>query len=617
MNRKRVLVVDWPGAEWSAVHPALDRGELPHLRALVEKGSSGPLATFEPLRLPIVATTLATGFCPADHGVLGRMECRPDGGGVQPIGRRSWRKPALWEILAANGLKTAIINWPATIPASLWPGIVVDDRFAVAEGRSFEEWPLPPASVAPEALRDVMADLRVHPVEIGAAEISALVPSRDAIDTRRDRRPARLAVSLARAASVHAATTHLVEKAEWDFMLTRYPLLSDVWRDLAARPSEEESDLYDQAGLRACQLLDVMLGRLLELAGPDLTVFVLSAAGRAEPSVRDGAEEVVPDKGLLVACGPDIQTDALFHRASVLDIAPTVLACFGLSAPGDGVVLSPPLARDMPRNPATLPQMPVTAPGPDPAAHLLAIGYADRLGEAQIKAMADAELAALCNLADSHSARQQWRDAVAILETVLQKAPDDYLAHIKLGRCLLLLGDADRALAHAQVALAAEPALPWADLLVGSIHAAAGDEAAAAPHLARARSLGGGIPSADFRLGWVAVMLGRWSEAETSFRAVLKAKEGIAEAHAGLGICLQGQGRIREAEIALRRAIALVYGNPLAHFHLAQVLSARGAHAEAMAALQVALALEPGLAGAEEFLVQIESKLARSAAAGG
>ena len=48
MNRKRVLAIVWSGAEWSAIHPMLDRGELPHLQSLVENGSSGPLTTFAP-----------------------------------------------------------------------------------------------------------------------------------------------------------------------------------------------------------------------------------------------------------------------------------------------------------------------------------------------------------------------------------------------------------------------------------------------------------------------------------------------------------------------------------------------------------------------------------------
>src|ERR1051326_3442509 len=155
----RLLVIGWDGASWEQVHPLLDRGRLPNLLRLVESGSSGTLTGLAPALEPIVWTTLAPGGFAEEHGVLAPLEIRPDRGGVQPAGRRSWRAPSFWEILSAAGLRTAIVNWPATNPATQWPGIVVDERFATPTAADFAHWPLAPHCVSPASWREAMADL--------------------------------------------------------------------------------------------------------------------------------------------------------------------------------------------------------------------------------------------------------------------------------------------------------------------------------------------------------------------------------------------------------------------------------------------------------------------------
>ena len=599
MSSKRVIAVAWSAAEWGMVHPALDRGELPHLAALVEAGASGPLTTLPPLILPIVAATVATGFHPPLHGVLSENEPRPDGGGVQAAGARSWAKPALWENLTRVGKKTAVVNWPATRPATHWPGVMVDERFAVPEGNNFEAWPLPLDTVSPARLRDVMRDLRVHPGDIGAGELSTLLPDLATIDIKTDPRPARLAAALGRTATVHAAATYVAEQEEWDFLLVHYALIAEVWRALSGL-STDAAD-FENTAAGAYRLLDVMLGRLLHLAGPDTDVFVIGPGGwRRSGLMMGGADEqgmAAYDKGLLVARGGNIRRDLLFHRAGAIDIAPTLLACFGLTAPGDGQVLGelfvdPPAL--MPTAPAPMRDTPLPPDTDDP------------LNPAQIKALADDALARLRNLADAHLAQLQWDPAASVLARVLQIVPDDYAAHLKRGRIMLLRRDLEAARQHAERALALRPDQPWGDLLLGSVHAAGGDRDKAEPHLTRAFALGGTLASVNLSLGWAGILLQRWREAEKAFAAALASDPNIAEAHAGLGVSLHAQGRSDEAETQLRRAIALSYDNPLAHFHLGQILAQRGQRAEAATSLRLALAQNPLMKEAGDLLAGLE-----------
>jgi len=88
----------------------------------------------------------------------------------------------------------------------------------------------------------------------------------------------------------------------------------------------------------AYQFHDQMLGTLLQKAGEDVTVILMSDHGfhpdhlrpRAIPDIPAGPAIEHRDFGVLAIAGPGIKKDELLHGPSVLDIAPTILTMFGL-----------------------------------------------------------------------------------------------------------------------------------------------------------------------------------------------------------------------------------------------------------------------------------------------
>ena len=84
-RRPKVVLVGWDAADWKVIHPLMDAGRMPHLRALVERGAMANLATLKPVLSPMLWTSIATGKRPCDHGILGFTEPTPDGGAVQPV----------------------------------------------------------------------------------------------------------------------------------------------------------------------------------------------------------------------------------------------------------------------------------------------------------------------------------------------------------------------------------------------------------------------------------------------------------------------------------------------------------------------------------------------------
>ncbi|MCM3877699.1 MAG: alkaline phosphatase family protein, partial [Thermoanaerobaculia bacterium] len=67
--RQRVIFVGWDGADWKLLDPLMKEGRLPNLAALVAKGRTWNLVTYQPMASPLIWTTIATGRTPVDHGV--------------------------------------------------------------------------------------------------------------------------------------------------------------------------------------------------------------------------------------------------------------------------------------------------------------------------------------------------------------------------------------------------------------------------------------------------------------------------------------------------------------------------------------------------------------------
>src|SRR5258707_76971 len=84
--------------------------------------------------------------------------------------------------------------------------------------------------------------------------------STEEMDQQRYRRLDKLAISLARTASVHAAATHLAEVAQWDMLAVRYTVLADVKRDIASGTANAEnlSGAYEGTVATVYRLLDMM-----------------------------------------------------------------------------------------------------------------------------------------------------------------------------------------------------------------------------------------------------------------------------------------------------------------------------------------------------------------------
>ena len=155
---KRVLLIGWDAADWVFLTPLLDSGKMPNLQRLIENGTSGRIATLQPILSPILWTSIATGKRGDKHGILSFVEPTPDGQDIRPVTSYSRRTKALWNILSQLGKRSVVVNWFASHPAEPIHGAIVSNRFSqsVLGSPTTEE-----SAFHPPDLAEVMAKLRV------------------------------------------------------------------------------------------------------------------------------------------------------------------------------------------------------------------------------------------------------------------------------------------------------------------------------------------------------------------------------------------------------------------------------------------------------------------------
>jgi predicted AlkP superfamily phosphohydrolase/phosphomutase/Flp pilus assembly protein TadD len=342
----RLLLVGWDAADWKVIDPLLAKGEMPHLARLIAQGVRGNLATIHPPLSPMVWTSIATGKRPAKHGIFGFTEPTPDGLSVRPVSNLGRKTKALWNIVHQNGKRSIVVGWWPSHPAEPIRGAMVSDLFPLKNEHG-PGVPMPAGSVSPASLAERMAELRVHATELDGAILNLFVPDWQKIDQEKDRSLHDLAGIVAETMSIHAAATELMATEPWDLAAIYYTGIDHFSHRFMRyharkRMPRKATDPALFAGVveNGYRYHDVMLGRLMALAGPDCAVMLLSDHGfhsdRLLPDYipAEAAGPAVEHRSFGIFClrAPGVRAGSEVFGASVLDAAPTALHVMGLAA---------------------------------------------------------------------------------------------------------------------------------------------------------------------------------------------------------------------------------------------------------------------------------------------
>ena len=467
---KKVLLIGWDAADWKIANPLIDQGLMPTLDDFINHGVMGNIATLRPILSPMLWNSIATGKRPDKHGILGFMEPDPQTGGVRPVTSTSRKVKALWNILTQRGYKTHVLGWFAGHPAEPINGVSVSDLFPYAVGAPDKPWPLPPGAVHPEKLRDEFAKLRMHPAEVSEAAILPWIPRAAEIDQEKDKGLQSFAKILSENCSIHNAATWILQNEPWDFLAVYYNGIDHFCHGfMHYHPpkmegiAEEKFEIYKDVVNGAYRFHDMMLQTLLDLAGPDATVILVSDHGFHSDHLRprgipmEPAGPAVQHRQFGVVCmkGEHIKQDERIYGATLLDVTPTILTLFGLPVGEDmdGRVLvqafeNPPQITRIPSwekelgecgmHPADLRMDPAAAQAV--LQQFVALGYIQPLSEDQEKAVATAVREQQYNLARSYMDSRRYTEALTIFDELTQMYPDEARFMQHLAQCYLALG---------------------------------------------------------------------------------------------------------------------------------------------------------------------------------
>lgn len=638
MNRlaKKVLLIGWDAADWKFLTPLMDKGLMPNLTKLVEGGVKGKLATLDPPLSPTLWTSIATGKRPYKHGIHGFTEPDPSGEGIRPVYITNRKVKAIWNILTQHNLKSNIVGWWPSHPAEPIKGTMVSDFYHRSNKSLKEPWPLKKGTVHPESLAPTLAELRVHPEELTGAHILPFVPNAAKVNQKKDTRLNGLTKITAECSSVHAAATYLMEHEDWDFMAVYLDAIDHYCHGFMKyypprREHIPQSDyeLYKDVVDGGCRYHDMMLGRLLELAGEDTTILLISDHGFHPDHNRPVAlpnEPVGPaiehsPFGVIVANGPGIKKDELIFGASLLDITPTLLTLFGLPVAEDmdGRVLNQIFEKEP--NIETIaswenikgedgthpPNLEQSAEDMQAELQqLIELGYIEDVTKNPEKAVKITKEENNFYLARAYIDGGEWDEGIKLLEQLYSENPKVIRYSNRLAHAYQNTGQLKKArmmVNHIRETFDRENA--QLDLLEGSLLLTEQRTKKALELFEKVEREAGELPGVNMHLAQVYIQLNKNEKAK---KVLLKEVELDAEnvtAWHALGVSYLNMTEYDNAQNCFLKALGLSYHFPAAHFYLGEVLMAKEQYEDAVAAYDTCLRIAPGLNIARQRLIAI------------
>lgn len=627
---KKLLLIGWDSADWKVINELLAEGGMDGIRSLMEGGTYGNLATLEPQLSPMLWTSIASGKMAYHHGVEGFTEVDAPSGKIVPVSAATRKCRVLWEMLGEKGLRSHIVSWFATHGEQEMLGSMVSDKFCTipgsTEGKTPDQWPAPiPGTFFPESLSETMADLRVSPHEIDEEILLPFLPDARRIDLSRDKRIHPLREHLAQAYSVHSAATHLMETdPDWDFMAVYYRAIDEVSHHfMRYHPpqlpdvSDEDFRIYQHVAKATYRAHDMMLQRLIALAGPETTILLVSDHGFHSDQLRPPYTPNVPagitiwhrNQGVFLAKGPAIAANQELLGARLLDIAPTVLHHFGqpIGEDMEGRVLTEIFSEKEPV--ASIPTWECkTSAAPrknlfrdaDETALLdqfVALGYLNAASSNPTEATSETLRENKWNLARAYLYAGKNAEALPLLEDCFFEFPERTDFSQTLARTQFILGLKADAAETLAVCLKYLGDCPGAETLQGELALATGKYQQAIDLLEKATArfpdhihlhemLCNAYRDGRNRAG-----------AERAAQRLLALDPTHVTGHVTRARCLLSNGEAEAASEVALTALALQFASPAAHLVLGRAMMEMELYGEAQKALENAQRLSPGNVG--------------------
>ena len=258
----RFLLIGLDGAEPTLVERWMAEGSLSNLARLRERGGYQPCASTVPHATFPAWSTCVTGVNPGKHGVIDFTRMRDGEYAIQFTNASERQHPAIWNVLSDKGLRSCVLGVPTTYPPDRINGIVVsgfDSPVCTGIDRSFVH----PPEAYPLVKDWTFADFQE--TSIGPDWHSMALE--------------KLLEGVERKESI---TLDLWNREAWDFFMVVFGETDTVshhfWMFHDPNSPRHRAE-HETAIRQVYQKLDATVGKMLDAAGDDVVVGVVSDHG--------------------------------------------------------------------------------------------------------------------------------------------------------------------------------------------------------------------------------------------------------------------------------------------------------------------------------------------------
>ena len=333
---KKILLVGWGSADWKVINPLLEAGKLPTIAKLLEEGTKASLGVLDPPPLPISWVSLVTGQIPVAHGVKSFTELR--GEEVLPVTSSYRKTKAVWNVLSDHNLKVHQVGAWGSYPAENINGVSVSDWFVQTSAEN-----LPDDAIYPLEQKGDFAALLESPDAVSDEELNAFLVGEKVDSEEYSRLCNSIKTFIAQTNTVKASALKILETEEVDQISVFFNRLSHLTFEFMAFHINHHDSVpknlkavFKNVLTVAYEKLDNCLGELIEKAGSETTILLVSQGGYLPDS--KWIKKLNQPKsfweynaaGVFIFKGRQANPKEEFFGTGLLDIVPTIYGLLGV-----------------------------------------------------------------------------------------------------------------------------------------------------------------------------------------------------------------------------------------------------------------------------------------------
>lgn len=282
---RRVMIVGLDGATLDLIRPWAEAGLLPNFRKLMQEGAWGTLRSTMPPLTPVAWSTFMTGMNPGKHGVFDFTPRKQDSYESSLVKSSTRQAPSFWQLASRAGKQVIVYNVPVTYPPERINGLMVSGLMT------------PPGATDASYPPELQKELEEAVPGATNGRLPAYKPGHEAeyIQALLDVHGANL-----------AAARYLMHRQAWDLFVTEFQHTDTVghsmWKYMEDRGASAPSELREtlaNAIRKIYEDIDVKLGQLLEDAGENTNVIVVSDHGHGRVEQRFAVNTWLLQKGYI------------------------------------------------------------------------------------------------------------------------------------------------------------------------------------------------------------------------------------------------------------------------------------------------------------------------------